>query len=102
MNFSWTTKWICNILASNGNYLIEDKYSGKAIAEVYNKEDVPLIRFAPELLKALKEITTAFYNEEPKDFHHKRGSYFDSIKKLYSQKIEAAERAIEIAEQPIT
>lgn len=56
-----------------------------------------LIAAAPKLLEALEGIITAFWNEEPKDFHQRNGSYYDSMKKLYAQKIEAAERAIDKA-----
>lgn len=71
--------------------------AGKLIAEVYSKEDVPLITSAPALLKALEGIITAFWNEEPKDFHQRRGSYYDAIKKQYEQQIDLAEQAIKKA-----
>lgn len=68
-------EWICNdIDAATGELLIQNE-AGRLIAEVYNNEDVPLIKSAPKLLKLLKEymervknggLTEEFDNEVKK------------------------------------
>lgn len=48
-------KWICDDIAISGELLIQNE-AGTLIAEVYHKEDVPLIKSAPDLLEALDNL----------------------------------------------
>lgn len=87
-----TKKWICNDIARSGLSLIENE-EGELIAEVYNNEDIPLIKSAPDLLRAVKEIRT-YLDEE-----------FQTKDKLIPQPIvgvyEIISWVITLAEQPL-
>ncbi len=61
-------KWICIDIAFSGELLIQNE-AGKAIAEVYNEEDVPLIKSAPKLLEVLKSVLTMANTDKYINFH---------------------------------
>lgn len=48
-------KWICEDVTMGGYFLLRNG-AGKDIAEIFNEEDIPLIKSAPALLRALKKI----------------------------------------------
>lgn len=72
----------------------EPELTQEEIADYLAENIVKCVNSHDELVACLNQLVHAFYNDEPKDYHERKGSYYESIKKLYAKDVERAEQAL--------